>query len=141
MKHIKYLSYIIRHKWFVFLAGLKTGAPIWLLLTHDITKFLPSEWFPYVNFFYGSGEDSIKYAFLYHKRRNPHHWEYWLLEDGTPLEMPEKYVREMVADWAGAGRVITGSWGVRYWYSENKDKIILHKNTRLKVQALLQELF
>jgi len=52
MKHLKYLSYVLRHKWFVFLECCKLGIPITGLL-HDMSKFLPSEWFPYVETFYG----------------------------------------------------------------------------------------
>src|ERR1041384_1906335 len=51
-KYWAYFQYILRHKWFVFLAGLKTGAPIWLLIIHDWSKFLPSEFFPYTDYFY-----------------------------------------------------------------------------------------
>jgi hypothetical protein len=35
------------------------------------------------------------------------------------LPMPEKFVREMVADWMGAGRAITGRWDVNDWYRPN----------------------
>jgi hypothetical protein len=41
MKHVRYLSYVVRHKWFVLLAGIKTGAPLWRLLIHDWSKFAP----------------------------------------------------------------------------------------------------
>jgi hypothetical protein len=54
-KHLRYLSYVVCHKWFVFVAGLKTGAPFWRLLIHDWSKFMPSEWRPYVLSFYGPG--------------------------------------------------------------------------------------
>jgi hypothetical protein len=27
MKHFRYFKYLVRHKWFVFIAGLQTGAP------------------------------------------------------------------------------------------------------------------
>jgi len=49
----RYLKYLIRHKWFVFRAGLKLKVSIWRLLIHDWTKFLPSEFFPYLRKFYG----------------------------------------------------------------------------------------
>jgi hypothetical protein len=43
----------VRHKWFVLLAGLKTGAPLWRLIIHDWSKFTPAERGPYVRPFYG----------------------------------------------------------------------------------------
>ena len=50
--HLRYLKYVVLHKWFVFLAGLRTGVPIWRLVIHDWDKFLPRMWGPYVNNFY-----------------------------------------------------------------------------------------
>jgi hypothetical protein len=150
----------------VFVAGLKTKAPIWLLLIHDLSKLLPSEFFPYADYFYDQkmkdkenieafplfvnaelapwgyyAKDRFNVAWLYHQKRNPHHWQYWYLMNDSdphlPLPMPEKYAREMVADWAGAGRAITGKWEVCAWYEKNKNKIILHPDTREFVEGVL----
>ena len=44
-----------------------------------------------------------------------------------PIPMPEKYAREMVADWAGAGRAITGKWETLEWYEKNQEKILFSK--------------
>lgn len=41
MKTFKYLSYIIRHKWFVFIAACKLGIP-WRGITHDLSKLMPA---------------------------------------------------------------------------------------------------
>ncbi len=147
-KHLKYLSYIIRHKWFVFQAGLKTRAPLWNLLIHDWSKFLPSEWFPYVEYFYGGGSDEciakgkFDEAWNHHQKRNKHHWQYWLLQrdDGSieAIGMPHKYIREMVADWAGAGRAITGKWEVKTWYRENRHKMVLDPSTDYWVEGFIE---
>ncbi len=56
------------------------------------------------------------------------------------LKMPDVYVREMVADWCGAGMAITGKVETRKWYEANKDKMILHPRTREYVEQLLKEL-
>lgn len=53
MKHWYYLTYLLKHKWFVFVAGRKVRAPVWRLLVHDWSKFLPSEWGAYADHFYG----------------------------------------------------------------------------------------
>jgi hypothetical protein len=150
-KHFKYLRYVLRHKWFVLVAGLRVRAPIWRLLIHDWSKFLPQEWFPYVSSFYGGwGKDrppevreAFDQAWNHHQKTNKHHWQYWLLTNDSdepksrPLEMPEKYAREMVADWAGAGRAITGKWGALDWYKKNEEKILLHPRTKDLVKTLL----
>ena len=107
MHHLKYLKYLIRHKWFVFLSGLKTGAPIGRLIIHDWSKFLPDEWIPYARYFYNyegqiphSIQEDFDKAWLLHQRRNKHHWQYWVLlqDDGQikTIQMPEKYIKEMV---------------------------------------------
>lgn len=170
MRHyLQYLRYILVHKYFVFVAGLKVDASLWLLFIHDWSKFLPSEFFPYADYFYNKekqshegldaiGEyglaelapfgyymiDRFNVAWLLHQRRNPHHWQYWyLMQDNDPsfpLPMPEKYAREMVADWAGAGRAITGKWEVGTWYENNKEKTLLHPDTRQFIEGLLQDL-
>lgn len=143
--HARYASYVARHKWFVFRAGLKTRAPLWRLLIHDWSKLSLAEWRPYVETFYGSEPNHWKHAFdrawLHHQHRNPHHWQHWLLREdsGTlkTLPMPQHFVREMVADWMGAGRAITGRWEVADWYAKNRGTIQLAESTRYDVDALI----
>ena len=163
--HWAYLKYVVRHKWFVFVAGRRVKSPLWRLIIHDWSKFLPCEWFPYVAQFYGrkptEDEERITYnlgisiktraeikadfnaAWNHHQKSNKHHWQYWILINDSdepkirPQPMPVSYVREMVADWMGAGRAITGKWDVQTWYTDNRDKIILHDHTRRLVEHIL----
>src|SRR5882762_4064498 len=92
MKHWKYLSYIVRHKWFVALAGMQTRVSIWRLLKHDWTKFLPCEWCPYVQSFYGGWKykdrppelvAAFDAAWLHHQHWNDHHWQHWVLREDS----------------------------------------------------------
>ena len=163
--HLRYLRYVIRHKWFVLVAGIKVRAPFWRLLIHDWSKFTPAEWWPYVEYFYtdrkssealdGISEfgcveaapfgfyvkDRFNVAWLHHQRRNKHHWQYWVLTEDSgktfPLPMPYPLAREMVADWMGAGRAITGRWEVAEWYAKNRETIHLHPDTRRYVEDVL----
>lgn len=147
-----YLKYLARHKWFVFRAGLKTRAPLWRLIIHDWSKFLPSEWVPYRDYFYGekpeTGRDmsarrvAFNEAWNHHQKRNKHHWQYWLLTldsgETFPVEMPEIYIREMVADWMGAGRAIVGKKSnTRDWYLKNESNIKLAPTTHSLVEEVL----
>lgn len=148
MNHLNYLKYVLRHKWYVFLACLKFKVSIWQAITHDWSKFTPAEWWPYVNTFYAP-DGSKRYnenpafavAWNHHQKINPHHWQYWLITwdrgNTEPIPMPEKYIREMVADWAGAGKAITGKWEYAQWYAKNKENIKLHSETRKRVEELL----
>ena len=133
-KYIKYLSYIIRHKCFVFVECCKLGIP-WRGLVHDMSKFLPREFFPYVDFFYGEKDQvAFDFAWHWHQKLNKHHWQWWILKyDSGELiifEMPMAYRKEMLADWRGASRAITGKDNTVQWYSENKDKMQLASETR-----------
>jgi hypothetical protein len=115
-----------------------------------MSKFRPSEWFAYTKTFYDDkGQSQYKpdknfdMAWLLHQHRNPHHWQYWLSKDNgenVVCEMPPKYVMEMVSDWAGAGRAITGKWECSEWYEKNKHKIILTDRNIEQVHALFREL-
>lgn len=151
-RHLNYLKYIIRHKWFVYIACLRLKNAslelLWLSVTHDISKFLPSEWKPYAQTFYkpdGSKQyvESLEFSQVWnaHQKRNKHHWQYYLITwdrgNTEPLPMPEIYAWEMVADWMGAGRAITGKWETKEWYEKNKTKIILHEDTRQLIESIL----
>lgn len=150
-----YLKNLLRHKWFVFLEGRKIGASLWILIIHDWSKFLPSEFIPYALSFggkwnYNDRPEYVVHAFdkawLYHQRRNRHHYQFWYLiqDDDSPIliEMPHKYVLEMVADWRGAGRAYGKTSrgddpNTKNWYLQRRDKILLHENTRKEVERLL----
>ena len=54
--------------------------------------------------------------------------------------MPDHFAREMVADWMGAGRAITGKWEVATWYAANRDRQVMHPNTRRKVDEFIEML-
>lgn len=150
IKYFKYLRYIIIHKWYVFIECCKLGIPIRGII-HDMSKLRPSEFFAYANYFYSPSdipvEQGIKIqhkldlAWMFHQHRNPHHWQFWLLkeDDGIlkPQPMPEVFILEMVADWKGAGRAITGADNTASWYKENRDKQLMHPDTRKRVEELL----
>lgn len=141
--NIKYLRYILIHKWYVMRECFKYGL-IWRGIVHDLSKLLPSEFVAYREYFYGdlSHTDecatNFDYAWNTHQKRNKHHHQYYLLknDDGVlhPLEMPINYRREMVADWRGAGIAINGKDEVLSWYTKNKDKMILAPITRKWVE-------
>jgi hypothetical protein len=145
--HFRYLVYILHHKWVVLLEGMKLNVPLWRLIIHDWTKFLPDEWFGYVRGYYAPDGTSrhkpsleSDRARLLHHRRNPHHWEYWVLvrENGKidPLPMPEVLRREMLADWRGADRALRRGDLVE-WYYQNRENIRLNVETRFWLEEHL----
>ena len=129
---------------------------------HDLSKLSPSEFFPYMNYFSDEEfiilsnksevteleqreiqrrESEFDKAWLHHQHLNDHHPQFFILREdsgGTKvLQMPDECVREMVADWIGAGIAITGKREVREWYARSKDKMLLHPRTRELVESLL----
>jgi hypothetical protein len=138
---------MLKHKWFVFVECYKMGMPIKGLL-HDLSKFFPDEWFPYVEYFYGeknrNSESNFRLAWLKHKHRNKHHYQYWYdsLDNGTiePLIIPIEYLREMVCDWKGCGKAqgIFDPNEALDWYNKNKEKIHLNKADRIYVETILR---
>lgn len=154
-----YIWSILQHKWFVFLAGLRVGGiPLWRLLIHDLSKFSLAEMPAYkrriVNYGRILDRKEWGYAWHHHYMKSPHHWEHWVFHwqpiqngpdfyDGIVingcLEMPEAYVREMVADWMGASRLYTGSWDMAEWLDKNLLKMKMHPKSLDKVLWVLGE--
>ena len=155
--HLRYLSYVLRHKWHVFVVGRRYGLGLWQLLVHDYSKFSHAEWGPYVRYFYDakgrpvqrrdstgaytpSEKEAFAVAWMHHWHTNPHHWEWWLTHSKVgevrPLRMPPKFLFEMVADWKGAGRA-QGTPDTQAWYAANGRFMLLHPDTRRDVEALL----
>ena len=137
---LKYLRYVLRHKWYVYRAGRKLGCGVVQLLIHDLSKFSKAEWKPYGDRFIRKIENKADFyiALQHHYANNPHHWNFWvdiITEKAFP--MPHFYLVEMVADWMGAGKAKTGSWDIIEWYDKNRNKINLHPFTRTVVESLI----
>ena len=138
MIYFKYLKSLLLHKWWVFLAGRKLKLPLWTLIIHDWQKFTPSEFSVYARYFFDNKKNKKEFMFtwLHHVHRGPHHWEYWLLNpkynfsDAVKgkIPMPEKYIKEMVADWMGASKTYTGSWNMCTWLNDNYENIVDNLN-------------
>jgi hypothetical protein len=141
-KYMQYTWYIVRHKWYVLREGLVLDVPIGQLLIHDLSKLSFTEFGPYARHFYGAGDSHYQTAWRHHLTHNRHHYQYWLVPrqplagvDQIPLPMPERFVREMVADWLAMARQKGESR--TEWYAKKRDSILLHPRTRALVEALL----
>jgi len=135
-EHWEYFKYVFRHKRLVGRECLRLGL-YWAAIFHDWHKFLPDEWFSYVDFFYrgrtdAAGAAAYNAAFNRHIQRSRHHWQSWVLLDFdlsiSPIPIPERHKREMLADWLGMAAALGNHPGVWYW--ENRDRLILHEWSR-----------
>jgi len=156
MIYIKYLKYVVVHKFWVGYACFKAGL-FWRGIKHDLSKFLPSEYIPYARFFNGkinrnrdktgyykptdTGDLAFDFAWLKHQKRSDHHWQWWILpedEGGLKiLEMSEPAVVEMLCDWWGAGKAQKATSTTKEWFEINSHKMQLHPETKKLIEIYL----
>lgn len=116
-KIIGHFCTITHHKWIVFKLCVRAGIP-WRGFMHDWSKYSPIEFWESVKYYTGKRspivyckqEKGYSKAWLHHKGRNKHHFEYWYdyaAPEPTPI-IPYKYVVEMLCDTLAAGIVYNG---------------------------------
>ena len=91
-------------------------------LMHDLSKYSPSEFIPGVKYYQDGHrspnnaqreDEGVSKAWLHHKGRNKHHFEYWTDYNPetrmmTPVRMPKRYIIEMFCDRIAAGKIYKG---------------------------------
>ena len=120
---------------------------------HDGSKFREIEYVPYDDYFYkrkssrsSAVVNDFQKAFLMHLHVNPHHWQHWVLipdSSGEPQKaifMPYNYVIEMVCDWFSFSLKSGKIDGIFDFYLERKSYIVMHKESRRFLEALLDEM-
>ena len=137
----RHLHTVNKHRWKVFCLCCRVGIPIQGLL-HDLSKYSFEEFFESVKYYQGTRspikkckeENGYSRAWLHHKGRNKHHYEYWY-DYNAPLEtpmMPFKYYLEMICDTMAAGQTYQGkNWSKEYqlsYWNNVRDKTKLHPN-------------
>lgn len=117
MDIINHFKTITEHKKEVLKGCIKAGIPLQGLM-HDLSKYMPSEFIVGAIYYQGNrspneGErEAYGYskAWMHHKGRNRHHFEYWTDYDTvtrimSPVKMPYKYVAEMFCDRLAASKI------------------------------------
>ena len=142
-----HLHTVCRHRRLVRQGCFRMGL-YWQGLTHDLSKFSPSEFLTGIHYYQGTRspntaereERGWSEAWMHHKGRNRHHWEYWTdLDQKTrtyaPVPMPQKYLAEMVADRIAACKTYEGSSytdasALRYLERSNESRLMHPETTR-----------
>ena len=121
-------------------------------LLHDLSKYMPSEFLTGVYYFQGDKSPNTverqtkgySSAWLHHKGRNKHHWEYWVdftREGLKPARMPNRYILEMFCDRVAASMVYRGKdYKDDYpliYYRGGMHYYIMHAETRKMLEELL----
>ena len=152
MHFFKHLNTVCKHRRQVRKNCYKAGL-VWQGLTHDLSKFSAKEFWRGAKYYQGNRSPQAKErelfgyseAWLHHKGRNKHHFEYWtdVGKDGEPvcIEMPAKYLVEMVCDRIAASKVYKGkdytdSCPLEYFQSR-KGKSAMHHQTSEKLEYFL----
>ncbi len=115
---------------------------------HDNSKYYIDEYDAYDHYFYGNKSyenvKNFKYAWLHHIHNNPHHWQYWVLQnddDGEEiLEMPYHYIVEMICDWWSFSWLNENLYEIFDWYEKHKSAMKLAEKTRKTVEDILSKI-
>ena len=126
----------------------------WQGLTHDLSKYSPAEFLPGIRYYQGNrspndaqrSDMGYSSAWMHHKGRNRHHFEYWTDYDPkgngiVGVEMPPQFVAEMFCDRVAACKVYRGKQYTQadpyeYFLLGQKKYLMMHPATA----ALLGEM-
>ena len=150
-QHFKTITY---HRWLVRQGCFQVGL-YWRGLTHDLSKYTPTEFWVGAKYYQGNRspnaaereEKGYSEAWMHHKGRNKHHFEYWTDMNRQTRRyeskpMPRTYLVEMVMDRRAACMVYEGgsytdasAW--RY-FQRSPDKEMMHPDLVRELEYLLK---
>jgi len=156
MKAWKHFKTITTHKLLVMDGCFKVGLYKQGLL-HDLSKYSPTEFLVGALYYQGDkspnaaerAEKGYSEAWMHHKGRNRHHYEYWTdmsmeTKRYESVPMPRNYLVEMVMDRRAACMVYQGD---KYtdasaldYYMASKERNLMHPQTQKELQYILTKL-
>ncbi len=149
----KHFKTITKHRILVMQGCFKVGL-YWQGLTHDLSKYSLTEFLRGVHYFQGyrspisAEREEIGYsqAWIHHKGRNKHHYEYWTdmnleTRQYETRPMPRKYLVEMVMDRRAASMTYlkedyTPGHPLEYQLT-SKDRPLMNAKTRRELEYIL----
>jgi len=159
-----HLKTITEHKLLVMRHCFRIGL-YWQGLTHDLSKYTPTELFEGFRY-YEDGKSSpnngerrdkgYSDAWMHHKGRNRHHYEYWqdyrLQVDqdkklGVPyplqaVQMPRKYVAEMLMDRISASKNYNKENYTQHdslaYFEKGRGRALMHPQTEKELRGMLR---
>lgn len=149
----KHFKTITHHRRLVRRGCFKVGL-YWQGLTHDLSKYAPSEFFVGARYYQGNRspnaaereEKGYSEAWMHHKGRNRHHYEYWTDMNRTTrryesVPMPRRYLVEMVMDRIAACKTYqrekyTDASPLVY-YTGSMERSLMHPQTQQELAYLL----
>jgi len=130
-------------------------------LLHDMSKYAPTEFLNGCRYYQGgiqspnNGERVVKgysEAWMHHKGRNRHHYEYWTdysieaaKTGGNPVQpvrMPRRYVAEMLCDRIAASKIYKKEAYTQHhpleYFRTGKAPSLMHPQTARELEAMLR---
>ena len=153
MKPWQHFKTITRHRLLVMVNCFRIGL-IRQGLTHDLSKYSPTEFWAGVRYFQGTRSpntaereaNGYSLAWMHHKGRNRHHFEYWtdlspVTRTYEPVDMPVQFLCEMVADRIAACKTYerasyTDASPLRYLDRAQESRLV-HPRTMARLRFLL----
>ena len=152
MKPWQHFKTITHHRFLVMINCFRIGL-IRQGLTHDLSKYSPTEFWAGAKYYQGTRSpnaaeqerSSYSTAWIHHKGRNRHHYEYWtdlspVTRQYEPVEMPRRYFAEMIMDRIAASKVYKGRTTptARPWVLHGiRRGSLMHPTTRHQLEVIL----
>lgn len=153
MNFIGHLRTITKHRHKVIVHCAKCGI-LWQGLRHDLSKYAPTELREGVRYYQGTRspneaartEKGYSEAWIHHKGRNRHHFEYWTDYNPetklmSPVKMPLRFVKEMFCDRVAATKVYQGEnynkQAALLYFQRGNAKKAMHPETAALLEKLL----
>ena len=145
MKPWQHLKTITKHRWLVLKGCFRVGL-YWQGLTHDLSKYSPTEFWIGAKYYQGTRspnaaereDKGYSEAWMHHKGRNRHHYEYWTdmnrqTRRYEPIPMPRRYLAEMVMDRRAAcmtyqGKTYRDDSALNY-FRKSRERTLMHPET------------
>lgn len=155
-KALGHFKTITAHRHAVIRHCAKAGI-LWQGLFHDLSKYTPTEFLSGARYYVGTRSPNelereaygYSKAWLHHKGRNRHHFEYWFdynpkEKKNMPVKMPLRFVIEMFCDRVAASKIYQGkaysdTHPLEYFERGRQNRII-HPETSDFLESLLRML-
>lgn len=145
MHLFKHLNVILKHRHKVISHCFRVGIGF-QGLGHDLSKFSWEEFGPGIKYFQGTRSpneaerenNGYSRAWMHHKGRNKHHFEYWtdynpVTKKMEPVPMPLNYIAEMFCDRVAASKIYMGEnyndRAALAYFEKGLNTRIIHKDT------------
>lgn len=153
MKPWQHFKTITHHRFLVMQGCFRVGL-YWQGLTHDLSKYSPTEFWNGAKYYQGTRspnaaereERGYSLAWMHHKGRNRHHYEYWTdmnreTKHYEAVPMPRRYFVEMVMDRRAAcmtyqGKSYTDGSPLAY-FEKSRERNLMHPSTQRELAYVL----